>query len=156
MANRHLGHSKAPEGSTHRVVGVDEGGIRPNIGNIIGIAGGPLYTIYKTITAIKLAGQLAQKYPEMNFVPVFWLADDHDFEEISSINVINGDNKVEKITWPPTVEEEGEKEAGSVGGIRLEQEIEDFMNSLGNALEQQNFHRMLPVILVQFINRGKR
>lgn len=47
--------------------------------------GGPLYTLYKTISVIKLTKQLAQKYPEYNFIPVFWLAsEDHDFEEIQS------------------------------------------------------------------------
>lgn len=123
-------------------------------GQQLGIAGGPLYTIYKTITAIKLANLLAQKYPEMNFVPVFWLAgDDHDFEEISSINVINNDNKVEKITY--SVEEEGEKEAGSVGGIRLEQEIEDFMSSLGNSLRTTEFTQDVIGYLSSIYQQGR-
>lgn len=107
-------------------------------GQQLGLAGGPLYTIYKTITAIKLAAHLTAKYPDFNFVPVFWLAgDDHDFEEISSINLLNNENKVETIAYK--VEEEGEKEAGSVGGIRLEQEIEDFISGLEGALRPTEF-----------------
>ncbi|MCK7524668.1 MAG: bacillithiol biosynthesis cysteine-adding enzyme BshC [Ignavibacteriales bacterium] len=35
--------------------------------------GGPLYTIYKIITAIRLANQLTERYDEFKFVPVFWL-----------------------------------------------------------------------------------
>ena len=107
-------------------------------GQQLGLVGGPLYTIYKTITAIKLATNLAAKYPDFNFVPVFWLAgDDHDFEEISSVNLLNNENKVETITYK--VEEEGEKEAGSVGGIRLEQEIADFIAGMENSLRPTEF-----------------
>jgi len=49
---------------------------------------GPLYFIYKIITTIDLAEELKAKYPENNFVPVYWMAsEDHDFEEIRSIHL---------------------------------------------------------------------
>ena len=45
---------------------------------------GPLYYIYKTISTIQLCNTLNNKYPENNFVPVFWLgSEDHDFAEIN-------------------------------------------------------------------------
>ena len=57
-------------------------------GQQLGILGGPLYTIFKTITAIILANQLSERYDEFKFVPVFWLeGDDHDFNEVRSINL---------------------------------------------------------------------
>src|ERR1019366_4705807 len=34
---------------------------------------GPLYFIYKIITTINLAQILKKKYPEYNFVPVYWM-----------------------------------------------------------------------------------
>lgn len=44
-----------------------------------GFLGGPLYTFYKTLTAIKLAEKLNRHYPQYNFVPLFWIEDnDHD------------------------------------------------------------------------------
>jgi bacillithiol biosynthesis cysteine-adding enzyme BshC len=44
-----------------------------------GYLGGPLYTLYKTFTAIRLAEKLADRYPSYNFVPLFWIEDnDHD------------------------------------------------------------------------------
>lgn len=53
--------------------------------------GGPLFTVFKTLTAI----QLSDKYEkELNrpVVPVFWLADeDHDIEEISQVGLMNRD-----------------------------------------------------------------
>lgn len=52
-----------------------------------GILTGPLYTIYKAMGAIKLAGQLTQRL-NRPVVPVFWIgADDHDFAEVNHIYV---------------------------------------------------------------------
>ena len=49
---------------------------------------GPLYFIYKIISAINLSKQLTQSFPENNFIPIFWMAsEDHDFEEINHINL---------------------------------------------------------------------
>ncbi len=53
-------------------------------GHQLNLMGGPLYFIYKIITVINLAKSLKEKYPENDFVPVFWMAtEDHDFEEIN-------------------------------------------------------------------------
>ena len=46
---------------------------------------GPLYFIYKIVSTLKLCRQLKEKYPDLNFVPMYWMAtEDHDFEEISA------------------------------------------------------------------------
>ena len=56
---------------------------------------GPLYFVYKIITTINLAEALKKEYPSYNFVPVYWMAsEDHDFEEIKSLNL-----KGEKYSW---------------------------------------------------------
>lgn len=58
---------------------------------------GPLYVIYKAISAIRLANKLSQLHPNKKFVPVFWMAgEDHDFEEISYINLFNKQIKWDK------------------------------------------------------------
>ncbi len=45
---------------------------------------GPLYFIYKIITAIRCCEELKKRYPQYNFVPVYWMAtEDHDFEEVN-------------------------------------------------------------------------
>ena len=57
-------------------------------GHQLNIFAGPLYFIYKIVTAIKLAQQLKEKFPEQNFVPVYWMAsEDHDFAEINYTNI---------------------------------------------------------------------
>lgn len=57
-------------------------------GHQLNIFAGPLYFIYKIVTAIKLAQQLTAAFPGKNFVPVYWMAsEDHDFAEINYTNI---------------------------------------------------------------------
>lgn len=66
-------------------------------GQQVGLFSGPLYTIYKALTAVKLTGYLNQN-GQGSFVPIFWLAaDDHDLAEINHINLLNKKNQIEKI-----------------------------------------------------------
>lgn len=67
---------------------------------------GPLYFIYKIFSTIKLSEELATRYPQQNFVPVFVIGgEDHDFEEVNSISIFG-----KKITW-----QRSDTEGGAVG-----------------------------------------
>lgn len=60
-------------------------------GQQLGVYGGPLYTILKTISTIHLAARM-EKLLDRPVIPVFWLADeDHDYDEIRSLTVLNND-----------------------------------------------------------------
>ncbi|MGY3053875.1 bacillithiol biosynthesis cysteine-adding enzyme BshC [Pedobacter sp. UYEF25] len=64
-------------------------------GHQLNLFTGPLYFIYKIVTAINLARELKIAQPEKNFIPIYWMAtEDHDFEEINHVNV---DEK--NISW---------------------------------------------------------
>lgn len=57
-------------------------------GHQLSLLTGPLYFIYKIIHVLKLTEKWKAVYPEYNFVPIFWLAsEDHDFEEINSVEI---------------------------------------------------------------------
>ena len=69
-------------------------------GQQVGLFSGPLFTVYKALTAIKLADTLSRRGLG-SFVPVFWLAaDDHDLAEIDHIALLDKDNRLREIRCP--------------------------------------------------------
>jgi uncharacterized protein YllA (UPF0747 family) len=53
-------------------------------GHQLNLLGGPLFFAYKILSTIKAAEEFAQKHPNYNFVPIYWMAsEDHDFAEIN-------------------------------------------------------------------------
>jgi bacillithiol biosynthesis cysteine-adding enzyme BshC len=66
-------------------------------GQQTGLFGGPLYTVYKALTAIKLAEHLSC-ITEERYVPLFWLAsDDHDLREVNHVKILNRGNELCRI-----------------------------------------------------------
>ena len=58
-------------------------------GQQLGLFGGPLYTVYKALTAVRLARQFEDETGRPA-VPVFWLADeDHDFAEVHATTLLD-------------------------------------------------------------------
>jgi bacillithiol synthase len=78
-------------------------------GHQLNLFSGPLYFLYKIITTIHLCKDLKIKYPEQNFIPIYWMAtEDHDFEEINFFNF-----KDKKIKWQT-------EQSGPVGRFQLD------------------------------------
>ena len=75
-------------------------------GQQAGLFGGPLYTVYKVLTAVRLADNL-ERALGVPVAPLFWIpADDHDWGEINHVAVIDPQNqlvtiKVEGPSEPP-------------------------------------------------------
>jgi len=62
-----------------------------------GLFTGPLYTIYKALSAIALARRLENDW-RVPVVPVFWVAgDDHDFAEANHASFINANGELTSI-----------------------------------------------------------
>lgn len=94
-------------------------------GHQLNLFTGPLYFLYKIISTINLAEELSDKFPEQNFIPIYWMAtEDHDFDEI---NYFNFDGK--KVTW-------NRNDGGAVGRFStegLDEVFEVFSEHLGNS-----------------------
>lgn len=68
---------------------VDPSSVCVVAGQQAGILTGPLYTIHKIITVLKLAKEQEQKL-NVPVVPIFWIAgEDHDFDEINHLYSID-------------------------------------------------------------------
>src|SRR5580693_1539610 len=65
-------------------------------GQQVGLFSGPAYSIYKALTAIRIARELAGKGIEA--VPVFWVAtEDHDFAEVDHTWVFDAQQQPVRI-----------------------------------------------------------
>lgn len=68
-------------------------------GQQVGLFSGPAYTIYKALTAVKLARDLAAR--GIPAVPIFWLAtEDHDFAEVNHCWVFDAEHHPIKLEKP--------------------------------------------------------
>ena len=104
-------------------------------GHQLSLMTGPLYFIYKIITTIKISSKLQEKYPDLNYVPVYWMAtEDHDFEEISAF-IFQG----KKFKW-------NQQQKGAVGKIdtaSLENLLSLFEKELGNGLNASSLKKLI-------------
>lgn len=123
-------------------------------GQQLGVLGGPLYTIYKIITAIKLASNLNERYTDYNFVPVFWMeSDDHDFNEVHQINILNNENNLVTIKYKDDVSDDEIR--SSVGNLIFDESLNDFFNQLELNLRNTEFKGKIISKLKEIYQTGK-
>lgn len=104
-------------------------------GQQVGLFSGPLYTIYKSITAIKLAEDLSKKLGNV-LVPVFWLAtDDHDFAEINHISLFNKSNEIETLKY----DDHSKESKLPASEIRLTEKITGFIGQFAATTHDTDF-----------------
>jgi len=123
-------------------------------GQQLGIFTGPLYTIYKAITAVRLAEKLAVDFPEYNFVPIFWLeGEDHDFAEINKVKYINSSNELsfaEYLVGGKPLE----KNIGATGNIVFDEYIDNFFAALDSTMPKSDFSPALFEMLRGYYKQG--
>ena len=97
-------------------------------GQQTGLFTGPLYTVYKALSAIKMAHCLRGR--GINAVPIFWAAtEDHDFEEIASAFALGAAGAEVEFTVPT----DPQSMDMPVGGIKL---TRSFTESIQENLDQ--------------------
>lgn len=93
-------------------------------GHQLNLLTGPLYFLYKIVSTINLTLELKEKYPDYNFVPIYWMAtEDHDFEEINHFFVSD-----RKISWEvPCTGPVGRRKTEEMDAV-----FEQFSEEIGN------------------------
>ena len=103
-------------------------------GQQAGLFTGPLYTIYKALSAIKMAEELNAS--GCKAVPVFWVAtEDHDFEEVSHAWFVGNAGELIEADYRPT----DYKKNSPVGNVEIDGSITEVINEILNALTQTEF-----------------
>jgi bacillithiol biosynthesis cysteine-adding enzyme BshC len=103
-------------------------------GQQAGLFTGPLYTIYKALSAVKLARCLTDRGTKA--VPVFWMAtEDHDFAEVATAEFIGCDCRLAEVS----VSSRMHREATPVGTVRLDESIDETVKRLLEVLPETEF-----------------
>jgi bacillithiol biosynthesis cysteine-adding enzyme BshC len=103
-------------------------------GQQAGLFGGPLYTLLKAVSAIRLARHVERVFGVPG-VPVFWVdSEDHDLDEIRTCGVLDADQAFTTVALtiaaPPGT---------PAAAVRLGREIEPALDALAAALPETDF-----------------
>ena len=103
-------------------------------GQQAGLFTGPLYTIYKALSAVKLAGCLRQRGTKA--VPVFWMAsEDGDFAEVAKAEFIGRNCQLKNVEVSTTLHREGQP----VGHVITDGSIDAVVDQLFDLLPNSEF-----------------
>lgn len=120
----------------------DEDSVAVVSGQQAGLFSGPLYTIYKALSAVKLAGCLTQR--KTKAVPVFWIAtEDHDFPEVAKAEFIGRDCRLAHVEAPSDLHQEGQP----VGRVVIDDSINGVLDKLFELLPISEFTPDLEALL---------
>ena len=111
-------------------------------GQQAGLFSGPLYTIYKALSAVKLAGCLSQR--KTKAVPVFWIAtEDHDFPEVAKAEFIGRDCRLADVEVTSGLHQEGQP----VGRVVIDDSVNGVLDKLFSILPVSEFTPDLETVL---------
>lgn len=105
-------------------------------GQQAGLFSGSMYTIYKALSAIKLANELTAQ--GIKAVPMFWIAsEDHDFEEANKTFILNENGNIDVISN----DVEGVQENTPVAFIKLGDQVQNAIDEYFQGLRQTEFSK---------------
>jgi bacillithiol biosynthesis cysteine-adding enzyme BshC len=119
-------------------------------GQQVGLFSGPLYTVYKALSAVKLARCLTQRNTKA--VPVFWMAtEDHDFPEVAKAEFIARDCRLQAVEVPSELHQEEQP----VGRVVIDSSIDPVLNQLLETLPSSEFTQDLETVLRDAYRPGR-
>lgn len=118
-------------------------------GQQAGLFTGPLYTIYKALSAIKLSCCLNDR--GVAAVPVFWMAtEDHDFEEVASVELISFDCHLKSVSAAKEIH----KPSTEVGNVVLDDSINETLSEFYKLLPDTEFITDLKTLVEESYKPG--
>jgi bacillithiol biosynthesis cysteine-adding enzyme BshC len=106
-------------------------------GQQVGLFGGPVFSLFKALSAVRLASEATAA--GVDCVPVFWLAtEDHDLAEVNHISIPGSDGTLQKLSTST----HGVADA-RVGDIRFGPEIESVVEAAVEWLGDSDASRLL-------------
>lgn len=91
-------------------------------GQQVGLFTGPIYTIYKALTAVKIARELCQR--GIRAVPIFWMeTEDHDFQEATCRTILDSETSSQVVNFGKEMFQESAIALRSVGSLRFPESI---------------------------------
>jgi bacillithiol biosynthesis cysteine-adding enzyme BshC len=107
----------ASEKALSNLARFEAGALAAVTGQQVGLLGGPLYTLFKVLSSVRLAEEATAR--GIPTVPVFWLATaDHDLAEVNHTFLAGSGGEPERLSTPTEA-----TPGAPVGGIRFGQEI---------------------------------
>lgn len=118
-------------------------------GQQVGLFSGPAYTIYKALTAVKLAEAYRRRGADA--VPVFWMAtEDHDLEEVGRTWILTSDSTLKSVQFA----RESEGNRLPVGPIPLDPSIAGHLDQFLQGLPDSEFKPVLAARLKRVYREG--
>ncbi len=106
-------------------------------GQQVGLFGGPVFSLYKALSAVKLASEARRLGSDC--VPIFWLAtEDHDLDEVNQLRIPAADGQFERLTTAAQSEPDV-----PVGNIRFGAEISETVSRATAALGETETAKLL-------------
>jgi bacillithiol biosynthesis cysteine-adding enzyme BshC len=92
----------APPAALEAAAGLaDPAAVAVVTGQQAGLFGGPLFTLLKAVTALKLAARISREH-QVPAIPVFWIdAEDHDWDEVRTCTVFDEALATRTAALPP-------------------------------------------------------
>ena len=101
-----------------------------------GLLGGPLYSLYKALTAVRLAEDL-EKVLVRPVMPLFWVAsDDHDWTEANHTHIVDESNELVRLSLGPPPP----GRPRPLGRMQLGGAVVEVLDRLARSFPRNDFH----------------